>query len=666
MTVNIKQMLLGKRLHTAELADQAISKSVGLAVFASDALSSTAYATEEILIILAAAVGGGAASMWATGGTILGMSIPVAIAIAVLLAIVTLSYRQTIYAYPNGGGAYIVARDNLGELPAQIAGAALLTDYILTVAVSVSAGVAQITSAFPGLLPIKVEIAVAVIAIMTLLNLRGVKESGRVFAVPTYFFLGMMLLTLGVGFVRFLSGTLPTVTNVEAIHHNMLEPLTLLLVLRAFSSGCTALTGIEAISNGITAFKEPRSRNAAITLVWMSSILIILFLGITFLANAIQAVPSHTETVISQLGRTVYGEGSLFYYLVLAGTAVILLLAANTSYAGFPRLAALQARDGFLPRQLTHQGGRLVFSWGIVALAGLASLLVIAMNATVTALIPLYAIGVFLSFTISQAGMVKHLGKIGKLKPGEEQQGLESTLHYDKRWRTKQIVSAIGAICTFVVMCVFAVTKFTSGAWFVIILIPSLVYVFSRIHRHYKAVAHALSLQGVPVDTEVRPVQTLILIDDVHAESVRLVNFAKSLGHPWKAIHIGINPDKIEIVKVKWQKRIGEGELVVIPSPYRLLVDPLRQYIEQHRTEEPDGFIHVIMGHLVMDTFWEQALHHNSAYIFNLALAGLDRVVVTMVPYQIHHGKDVDGKDHLVSDDQVKAQAEAVSTENAS
>ena len=657
MAVNIKRVLLGKRLHTADLADQAISKPIGLAVFASDALSSTAYASEEILIILAAAVGGGAATMWATGGTILGLSIPVAIAIAVLLAIVTISYRQTIYAYPNGGGAYIVARDNLGEVPAQIAGAALLTDYILTVAVSISAGVAQITSAFPELLPIKVEIAVAVIAIMTIVNLRGVKESGRVFAVPTYFFLGMMFLTLGIGFVRSLSGTLPTVTDVEAIHHNLLEPLTLFLILRAFSSGCTALTGIEAISNGITAFKEPRSRNAAITLVVMSSILITLFLGITFLANAIQAVPSHTETVISQLGRTVYGEGSLFYYLILAGTALILLLAANTSYAGFPRLAALQARDGFLPRQLTHQGGRLVFSWGIVALAGLASLLVIAMNATVTALIPLYAIGVFLSFTISQTGMVKHLGQIGKLKPGEVHEGLETTIAYDKNWRIKQIMSVIGAICTFVVMIVFAVTKFTSGAWFVVILIPALVLVFSRIHRHYREVAHALSLQGVPVDIHVRSVQTLILIDDVHAESVRLVNFAKSLGHRWKAIHIGINPDKVKVVQVKWQKRIGEGELVIIPSPYRLLAEPLREYVEQHRAEEPDGFIHVIMGHLVMDTYWEQALHHNSAYLFNLALTGLDRVVVTMVPYQIHHEKDDEGHDHLVSEDLAKAEA---------
>lgn len=642
MAVNIKQALLGRRLHTEALAEQAISKPVGLAVFASDALSSTAYATEEILVILAAAVGGGAATMWATGGTILGLSIPIAIAIAVLLAIVTVSYRQTIFAYPNGGGAYIVARDNLGEIPALIAGAALLTDYILTVAVSISSGVAQITSAFPALLPFKVEIAVGVILLITVMNLRGVKESGRVFAVPTYFFLGTMFLTLGVGFVRALGSNLPTVTEVEAIQQSVVEPLTLLLVLRAFSSGGTALTGVEAISNGITAFKQPRSRNAAITLVWMGGILITLFLGITFLANQIHAVPSHSETVISQIARTVYGDGSPLYYLVLAGTALILLMAANTSYADFPRLAALQAADGFLPRQLTHRGGRLVFSWGIAALAGLASLLVILMNASVTALIPLYAIGVFLSFTISQAGMVVHLQKIGKLKPGEVHQGLETTIDYDKRWRAKQVISAIGAACTFVVMIVFAVTKFTSGAWFVVVLIPTLVTVFFRIHRHYKEVAHALSLQGIPVDTEVRPVQTLILVDDVHAETVRLVNFAKSLNHPWKAVHIAANPDKVNTVQAKWQKRIGEGELVILPSPFRLLAEPLRSYIEQVRAEQPDGFIHVIMGHLVMDTFWEQALHHNSAYLLNLALSGIDRVVVTMVPYQIHHEQDAE------------------------
>lgn len=652
---SIRRLLLGKRLQTADLPHQAISKPVGLAVFASDALSSTAYATEEILLILALATGGGAAA-WAVSGNILGISIPIAIAIAILLVIVTISYRQTIFAYPNGGGAYIVARDNLGETPAQIAGAALLTDYILTVAVSISSGVAQITSAFPDLLPYRVEIAVAVILFMMIVNLRGVKESGRVFAVPTYFFIGIMFTTIIVGLIKMATGTLDQVTGVEAIHHEVVEPLTLFLVLRAFSSGCTALTGIEAISNGIQAFKEPRSRNAAITLVWMSSILITMFLGVTFLSNQIHAVPSEAETVISQMGHAIYGENSIFHLLLLAGTALILLMAANTSYADFPRLAALQAGDGFLPRQLTFRGGRLVFSWGIVALSFFAILLVIIADARTTALIPLYAVGVFLSFTMSQSGMVIHMRRIGRLKPGEVAQGLEAPMHYDPNWRTKMIISAIGAVCTGIVMLVFAVTKFTTGAWFVVILIPTLVFIFFRIHRHYKDVAKALSWESsAKPDGVKRGVQTLVLVDDVHAETVRMVNVAKALGEDWHAVHIGVKPEKIPAVQGKWNKRIGEGRLVVIDSPYRLLAEPLREYILKLRSNDPEGYIHVIMGHLVMDTFWEQALHQNTAVIFNLALAGLERVVVTTVPYQIHHHKDETGHDELIGEEQEHA-----------
>ncbi|MBZ0301102.1 MAG: APC family permease [Anaerolineae bacterium] len=631
--VNLGRILIGKPLETKELPHQAISKPIGLAVFASDALSSSAYATQEMLIILAMA-GGSAA--------VLGISIPLAIAIALLLAIVTISYRQTIHAYPNGGGAYIVARDNLGELPAQIAGAALLTDYILTVAVSVSAGVEQITSGFQGLLPYRVEICVGVIILMTLVNLRGVKESGRIFAVPTYFFLTVMFLTLGIGFVRYFTGSLNAVEGVEPIHYQALEGLTLFLILRAFSSGCAALTGIEAISNGITAFKEPRSKNAAVTLVWMSSILITLFLGITFLAHQIQAQPSEVETIISQLGRSVFGNSSVLWYLVLAGTALILLMAANTSYADFPRLAALHAGDGFLPRQLTYRGSRLVFSWGIMILAIASIALVIVSGAVTTNLIPLYAVGVFLGFTISQTGMVVRLRKISKLKPGQRIESLETVLEYDPGWRLKMLVSGLGAFCTCVVMLIFAVTKFTSGAWFVVLLIPSLVFVFFRIHYHYKDVAHYLSLRGARPELDKRLVRTLILVDDVHAETARMVNFAKSLDHPWQAVHIGVHPEKAEVVHNKWRERIGEGEFVIIPSPYRLLAEPIKEYIEHIQREEEGCFVHVIMGHLVMDTFWEQALHQNSAFIFNLALGRMERVVVTSVPYQIRrkHGSE--------------------------
>ncbi len=631
--LNVSRLLIGKPLETRELPDQAISKPIGLAVFASDALSSTAYATQEMLIILSLAGG---------GAMVLGLSIPLAIAISVLLIIVTLSYRQTIYAYPNGGGAYIVARDNLGELPAQIAGAALLTDYILTVAVSISAGVEQITSGFQGLLPYRVEIAVGVIILMTVINLRGVKESGRVFAIPTYFFLSTMFLTLGIGLVRYFTGTLGTVQGVEVMQHDLLEPLSLFLILRAFSSGCTALTGIEAISNGITAFKKPRSHNAATTLIWMSSILITLFLGITFLAHQISAQPSDVETVISQLSRTIFGNGTVFYFMVLAGTALILLMAANTSYADFPRLAALHAGDGFLPRQLTYRGGRLVFAWGIVVLAVAASTLVILAGANTTALIPLYAIGVFLSFTISQTGMVVRLRKIAKLKPGEKVQGLETELEYDPNVKRHIALSAVGACCTFVVLLIFAITKFASGAWIVVILIPTLVFIFFRIHHHYKDVAHALSLRGKRPELHKHPVRTLILVDDVHAETVRMVDFAKSLDHPWQAIHVAIHPEKAELVKHKWQERIGEGEIFMLESPYRMLVEPIKEYIETLQREIPGCFVHVIMGQLVMNSFWTQALHQNSAFIFNLALSGMERVVVTTVPYQIHRGEGED------------------------
>lgn len=648
---NVKQWVLGRRLDTKEAPHQTVSKPVGLAVFASDAISSTAYATEEILLILSLAVTGGA-TMWITSGSILGLSIPIAFAIAVLLVIVTVSYRQTIYAYPNGGGAYIVARDNFGELMAQIAGAALLTDYILTVAVSTSSGVAQITSAIPALQPHRVTIAVAVIVFIMIVNLRGVKESGRLFAIPTYFFVFMMGFTLVVGFIQYLSGTLPTVVDVEAVEHTVLEPLGLFLVLKAFSSGCTALTGIEAISNGIPAFKQPRSRNAAVTLAWMSSILVTLFISITLIANKIQALPSEHETIISQIGRTIFGDSSILYFLLMAGTALILLMAANTSFADFPRLAALAASDRFLPRQFAFRGGRLVFSTGIMALALFAIALVILTGARTTALIPLYAIGVFLSFTISQSGMVVHLWRLRHLKPGEFMKGLEADLHYDRHWKIRMVISAIGAVCTFIVMMVFAITKFTGGAWFVLVLIPLLVLLFFRIHRHYKDVATALSLGGVPIDVHKRSMRTIILVDDVHAGTVRMVNFAKSMGHPWLAVHINTNPEKAELVEAKWQKRIGEGQLVLIPSPYRLLSEPLKEYLMTIREEEPDGFIHLIMGQLVMDTYWEQALHSNSTFLLNVAVSELERVAITSVPYQIHHVHE-----HLVGEDEQRHEA---------
>ncbi len=650
--LSLSRLLIGRPLATREIHQQAVSRVVGLAVFASDALSSTAYATEEILVILSFA-----------GGVYFGLSIPIALSIAALLVIVTLSYRQTIYAYPNGGGAYIVARDNLGELPAQMAGAALLTDYILTVAVSISNGIAQITSGIPSLQGHRVELALLVIIFMTLVNLRGVKESGRIFAVPTYFFLAMAFLMLAVGGYQYFTGQLTPLTGVEMLQHGFVEPLTWFLILRAFSSGCTALTGIEAISNGITAFKEPKSKNAASTLISMSTMLIIIFVAFTLLAHQIGAVPSDHETVISQIARAIYGASPL-YFLTLAGTALILLMAANTSYADFPRLAALHAGDGFLPRQLTFKGSRLVFSWGIVLLGILASILVVFFRAETSALIPLYAIGVFLSFTLSQSGMAVRIWKTGHMQPGTVIKTQATVLEHDPHWQPKMALSAGGAFVTGIVMIVFAVTKFTQGAWFIVLLIPCLVLIFFRIHYHYRDVAQLLSLSGRKAKRHVGPVQSLLLIEDVHAGTLRMVDYAKSTGIPWKAIHIEINPDKTPTIRQKWAERVGEGELVIVPSPFRQMAEPIREFVEAELEKNPKGYINVIMGHLAMDTFWEQALHQNSILIFNLALQGLKRVAVTNVPYQIHHLEynGEDGVQHLAED---KAGAEAAGLPNS-
>lgn len=632
--MDIKRVLIGRPLATNEAPHQTIGKTVGLAVFASDALSSTAYATQEILIVLA-----GAAAL--LGSAVFGYSIPIALAIVMLLVIVTISYRQTIFAYPNGGGAYIVARDNLGELPAQAAGAALLTDYILTVSVSISSGTDQVASAIPAVRPFQVEIAVFAVILMTVINLRGVKESGRVFAVPTYFFVGMMFLTLGVGFFRWFNGSLGTVENVEMVRRTA-ENVSLFLILHAFSSGCTALTGVEAISNGVTAFKEPRSKNAAATMATMAAILGAMFIGITILANRVSAVPSETETIISQLGRTIYGATPL-YGLVIAATAVILIMAANTAFADFPRLCALQAGDGFLPKQLTFRGSRLVFSWGIVVLAAASIALIVIFNARTTRLIPLYAIGVFLSFTLSQLGMVVRWRKIGKLNLGQEADvpnayGETTRLSYDKRWRTKQLVNAFGAIMTFIVMCVFVVTKFADGAWVTVFLIPSLMFVFFRIHKHYKGVAHALSLSQRVVDPHPRNVLTIVMVDDVHAGTVQMVEFALSEGNPWIAVHLDDNPVKTEKIKAKWRERMGQldHELTLVPCPYRNLSEVAVDFIQSKLDEDPTRFVHVIMAQLIMDTWGAQALHANTAIAFTLALQSMERVALTNVGYQIH------------------------------
>ncbi len=632
--MNVANILIGKPISTADAHHQTIGKIVGLAVFASDALSSTAYATEEILVVLA-----GAATL--VGTQALSLSIPISIAIVMLLVVVTISYRQTIFAYPGGGGAYIVARDNLGELPAQIAGAALLTDYILTVAVSVSSGVDQVVSAIPVLLPYQAAIAVVAVLLMSWVNMRGVKESGRIFALPAYFFIGAMLLTLVVGFFRLASGTLGSVQGVEMIQRGA-QNVGVFLVLHAFSSGCTALTGVEAISNGVTAFKEPRGRNAANTMLAMSAILGTLFIGITVLASQIHALPSETETIISQLGRTVFGLGPL-YGLMIASTTVILIMAANTAYADFPRLCALHAGDGFLPRQLTFKGSRLVFSWGIVVLTAASVALIVLFDAKTTRLIPLYAIGVFLSFTLSQTGMVRRWQRVSKIKRGEElvvknPHGDNMTLKFDPSWRLKQLVNGFGAVMTFVVMLVFATTKFADGAWVTVILVPTMVFIFFRIHKHYKDVASALSLEKHAVTPVKHNLLNVLMVDDVHAGTVGMVSYAMSQASPWIAVHVDIDPLKTAKIKDKWEQRMGDAghDLQMVPCPYRNLTEVAEGFIQHQLEGNPDLIVNVIMGQIIMDTWAGQALHANTSIAFKLALQRMPRVIVTDVSYQIH------------------------------
>jgi amino acid transporter len=618
---SLRRLVLGLPLPNHEMRHQTVGKFVGLAVFASDVLSSVAYATEEILIVLALA-----------GAAFFGLSIPISIAISLLLAVLTVSYRQTIFAYPGGGGAYIVARDNLGEGPAQTAGAALLTDYILTVSVSIASGVAQMVSAFPSLAPWRVEIAVGIIMFMMLVNLRGVRESGTFFAVPTYFFIVMMLGMLGVGFYQLLTGQLQQVTGVH-LETTALQPLTLFLLLRAFSSGAVAVTGTEAVSNGITAFREPKSRNAAATMAWMSLLIGTMFVGTTVLANRMHAIPVENETIISQLARTIYGPGA-FHLIVLAATTLILVLASNTSFADFPRLCALHAGDGFLPRQLTYRGNRLVFSWGIAALAAVSSLLVVVFRADVTRLIPLYAIGVFLSFTMSQVGMVVRWQKVRRLRPDEAVETKGSVLRFDPQWRIKQTINVVGALLTSAVVVVFAITKFAQGAWIVVILIPALVWTFFRIHHHYQEVRRRLSVSALQAPVPV-PIIHLVLIADVHAAALRQIQFVRSLGFRWVAVHVATSEEKAVEVQRKWQRFFPQDTLVILPSPIRDLVGPIRSYVERLRAEQPGAFIHVIVSQILMDNLVEQALHQNATVIFKMALQQIPMVAVTDVAYPL-------------------------------
>ncbi len=619
--------LIGRPLQTADAPHQTIGKFIGLAVFASDALSSTAYAPQEMMLVLALA-----------GTAAFHLALPITIGIIILLTILTLSYEQTIHAYPGGGGAYIVARDNLGELPAQIAAAALLTDYILTVSVSISSGVAQVVSAVPVLKPDQVWIAVGLVLFIMMINLRGVKESGATFAIPTYFFLVLMYLTVFIGFIRLFAGTLGTVSApppLEVVQN--LQGVTLFLILRSFSSGTTALTGVEAISNGITAFKIPRSDNAGKTLIWMAFILGSLLFGITYLAIKINVIPSADgETLISQLVRTVFDGRNLIYLATMAGTTLILIMAANTSFADFPRLSALAAADGFLPRQLTFRGSRLVFSTGIVALAVIASLLIVVTQASVTRLIPLYAIGVFLSFTLSQAGMSHRWWKSGHLPASAQIKERGSVLTHDNSWFFKMVVNGLGCILTAVVTLVFAITKFADGAWFVVILTPTLVFIFFAIHSHYQNVARHLTLEHYSAPGRIGRHRVIISISGVHRGTLAALRYARTLSDDITAVHVSIDPAEAEKIQQKWQEW-GEGvRLVILESPYRLFLEPLLQYIEGIDAQrKPNEVITIVVPQFIPRHWWANALHTRTAEALRNALFYKKDLVITDVPYQI-------------------------------
>ncbi len=604
----LKHLLVGKPIPSHQAHQERYTKSTGLAILSSDALSSVAYATEEILRTLLIA---GTASLW--------LVTPIGCVIAGLMLVIAFSYRQTIYAYPGGGGAYRVARENIGTVAGLVAAAALLLDYVLTVAVSIAAGVAAITSAFPDWHVNTVELALLFLALIMVGNLRGIRESGRIFSVPTYFFIGSMGLLLIVGVFKVLTGDVASMVATSTVYvPPETASLSIFLVLRAFANGCTALTGIEAISDGVPAFKPPEAKNAAITLVVMTGCAVLLFMGVTLLAGAFQIVPRNEETVISQLNRAILGGRGVFYYMVQAATTMILVLAANTAFSDFPRLASIIARDKFLPRQLANQGDRLAFSNGIVMLSCLSGVLLVAFGGDTHALIPLYMLGVFVSFTLSQAGMVIKWRR--ERKPG---------------WRLGSFISGLGATLTLIVLFVVAITKFQEGAWIIIVLIPILVVHFLAIHRHYEKVAQQLSLKGLDVSGH-KHNTVIVPIGGVHRAVVQALEYARTLSDDVRAIYVDVDPHATQEIREDWS-RWGKGiRLEILASPFRSVMEPLLEYIELTNDERPGDFITVLLPEFVPARWWHHLLHNQRALLIKGALLFRPNIVVTSVPYHLH------------------------------
>ncbi len=614
----IKRILVGRPIATSEGEHQRLPKRIALATFSSDAISSTAYATEEILFVVA--VGGSSLA--------LGLSrlVPISVVVAVLIAIVVASYRQTIFAYPNGGGSYLVTRDNLGKYPSLVAGASLLIDYILTVAVSISAGVAAIVSlpAFRSLAEHRVGLGLALIALITLANLRGLKESGLLFAFPTYTYILSLALLIGYGLFReYVVGDAPHVPPPGPDEfHGMVAggSLTLLVLLRGFSSGAVALTGIEAIADGVPNFRKPQARNAASTLVIMGVVLATLFFGVSVLAHHVQPYPTETETVISQMGRAVYGGGPLYVILQFA-TAAILTLAANTAYADFPRLSSIIARDSYLPRQFMNQGDRLVFSNGVVFLAVAAGTLLVLYGGVTTALIPLYAVGVFTSFTLSQTAMVM---RHRNLK--------------ESGWRKSMVVNGVGAAATFVVLLIVAVSKFTVGAWLPIVVIPAVILVFVSVRRHYDRVREALAVEPGPSKPIAVNHTVVVLVSRVHKGVLKALAYARSLRpQHLVALYVSFEDQDRDAIEAQWKAFDIDVPLEIMQSRYRDLVEPVTEYLDELDTRWNNDTVTVVIPEFVVSRWYGQVLHNQSALFLKGKLLFRDATVVTSVPYHVDH-----------------------------
>lgn len=603
----LKQWVVGKPIPTHLAHHERFSKTTGLAILSSDALSSVAYATEEILRVLLIA---GTASLW--------MVAPISATIAGLLLIVAFSYRHTIAAYPGGGGAFIVAKENLGTNFGLIAAASILIDYILTVAVSISAAVSALISAFPQIGDHRILLGFMLLLLLAVGNLRGIRESGRIFAIPTYFFLGSLLMLLIVGAYRWISSDIVPVTSIDPyIPEEKLGAVTMFLILRAFANGCTAMTGVEAVADGVPAFRPPETKNARATLLIMAVLGVVMFIGISMLGSAYQVVPQHDETVVSMIARGVFGGRNAPYFAVQIATMLILFLAANTAYSDFPRLASILARERFLARQLLNQGDRLAYSNGILLLTFFAAVLILVFQGDTHALIPLYMLGVFISFTLSQAGMVrKRLRERGD------------------GWFAAVALNGTGAILTAVVLVIVTITKFDEGAWIIILLIPGVVLMFKSIYRHYRLVGAQLSLESwEPAQFTHHTV--IVPIGGLHRAVVEALQYSRHLSNDVRAVYVDLDPRATNEMRQSWEKWGQGARLVVLESPYRSLMEPLLEYIESVEKEAPDDFLTIVMPEFVPARWWHHLLHNQRAFLIKAALHFRRNTVVTSVPFHL-------------------------------